>query len=65
MHDDVCENVNLVNDVNATEFINNNVNEDDEVDNPSNDMQDDEVHNPSNDMHEDEKTSSKLDYFLS
>ena len=51
--------------LNATEFINNNVNEDDEVDNPSNDMQDDEVHNPSNDMHEDEKTSSKLDYFLS
>ena len=49
--------------LNATEFISNNVNEDDEVDNPSNDMQDDEVHNLSNDMQEDEKTSLPLDYF--
>ena len=40
-HNDISDNVNLVDDENVTEFLNNNVNEDDEV-NPYNVMQDDE-----------------------
>ena len=40
-HNDISENVNLVDDENVSEFLNNNVNEDDEA-NPCNVMQDDE-----------------------
>ena len=49
-HNDISDNVNLVDDENVTEFLNNNVNEDDEV-------------NPYNVMQDDENTISPLDSF--